>query len=99
MVQVPVGEVVYDTLGHASIRVTMEVYGHLLTPARMHAAEAMRQAPMDRRVARLRPIGYKTGYKPDRGCRRQRSELGCGGPPGSRSRHLGIKSPLLFRMS
>jgi hypothetical protein len=28
------------------------------------------------------------------------AELGkCGGPPGSRSRHLGIKSPLLFRMS
>jgi hypothetical protein len=37
-------EVVSDTLGHASIRVTMDVYGHLLAPSRMHAAEAMRRA-------------------------------------------------------
>ena len=37
-------EVLSDTLGHASIRVTMDVYGHLLAPARMHAAEAMRWA-------------------------------------------------------
>jgi integrase len=37
-------EVVCDTLGHASIRVTMDVYGHLLAPSRMHAAEAMRRA-------------------------------------------------------
>ena len=37
-------EVVSETLGHASIRVTMDVYGHLLAPARMKAAEAMRKA-------------------------------------------------------
>jgi len=37
-------EVVSDTLGHASIRVTMDVYGHLLAPAKMQAAEAMRRA-------------------------------------------------------
>ena len=37
-------EVVSDQLGHASIRVTMDVYGHLLAPSRMHAAEAMRRA-------------------------------------------------------
>ena len=37
-------EVVSDTLGHASIRVTMDVYGHLLAPSRKHAAEAMRRA-------------------------------------------------------
>jgi integrase len=37
-------EVVPDALGHASIRVTMDVYGHLLAPSRMHAAEAMRHA-------------------------------------------------------
>jgi Phage integrase family len=37
-------EVVSDTLGHASIRVTMDVYGHLLAPSRMHAADAMRRA-------------------------------------------------------
>ena len=37
-------EVVSDTLGHASIRVTMDVYGHLLAPSRMHAAETMGRA-------------------------------------------------------
>lgn len=37
-------EVVSDTLGRASIRVTMNVYGHLLAPSRMLAAEAMRRA-------------------------------------------------------
>jgi integrase len=37
-------EVVSETLGHASIRVTMDVYGHLLAPARMQAAEAMPKA-------------------------------------------------------
>ena len=37
-------EVVSDTLGHASIRVTMDVYGHLLAPPKMQAAEAMRRA-------------------------------------------------------
>jgi hypothetical protein len=36
--------VVSDTLGHACIRVTMDVYGHLLAPTRMHAAETMRRA-------------------------------------------------------
>jgi hypothetical protein len=37
-------EVVSDTLGHASFRVTMDVYGHLLAPAKMQAADAMRWA-------------------------------------------------------
>ncbi len=46
---------------------------------------------VDRRVARLRPIGYKTGHKPSHGRRRQHAELGFGGPPGSRIRRLGIK--------
>ena len=41
-------EVVSDTLGHASIRVTMDVYGHLLAPAKMQAAEAMRRALLAR---------------------------------------------------
>jgi hypothetical protein len=31
--------VVSDTLGHASSRVTVDVYGHLLAPSRIHAAE------------------------------------------------------------
>jgi hypothetical protein len=42
---------------------------------------------------------WRTGADLFRACRRQQAELGFGGPPGSRSRHLGIKSPLLFRMS
>jgi hypothetical protein len=37
-------EVVSDTLGHTSIRVTMDVYGHLLAPAKMEAADAMQRA-------------------------------------------------------
>jgi len=54
-------EAVSGTLGHASIRVTMEVYGHLLAPARMHAAEATSRALLARRPARRGAIGYKIG--------------------------------------
>lgn len=36
-------EVVSEVLGHSSIRVTKDVYGHLLAPARAHAATAMQQ--------------------------------------------------------
>jgi integrase len=36
-------EVVSDTLGHSSIRVTKDVYGHLLAASKMKAAEAMRK--------------------------------------------------------
>jgi hypothetical protein len=36
-------EVVADQLGHSSIRVTKDVYGHLLPGARSKAAEAMRR--------------------------------------------------------
>jgi integrase len=37
-------KVVSDTLGHASIRVTADVYGHLLEPAKAEAADAMSEA-------------------------------------------------------
>jgi hypothetical protein len=37
-------EVVSETLGHSSIRVTKDVYGHLLAPARAAAADAMARA-------------------------------------------------------
>lgn len=37
-------EVVSETLGHSSIRVTKDRYGHLLAPARAAAAEAMGRA-------------------------------------------------------
>ena len=36
-------EVVSDALGHSSIRVTKDVYGHLLAASKMKAAEAMRK--------------------------------------------------------
>jgi len=37
-------KVVSEMLGHSSIRVTADVYGHLLAPARTEAAEAMESA-------------------------------------------------------
>ena len=37
-------KVVSETLGHSSIRITADVYGHLLEPAREEAAEAMELA-------------------------------------------------------
>ena len=37
-------KVVSETLGHSSIRITADVYGHLLEPAREEAAEAMERA-------------------------------------------------------
>src|SRR5205814_6850672 len=37
-------EVVSETLGHSSIRVTKDVYGHLLAPARADAADSMARA-------------------------------------------------------
>jgi integrase len=37
-------EVVSESLGHSSIRVTKDVYGHLMAPARAAAADAMGEA-------------------------------------------------------
>lgn len=37
-------EVVSETLGHSSIRLTKDVYGHLMEPARKDAAKAMQRA-------------------------------------------------------
>ena len=37
-------QVVADVLGHASIRMTADVYGHILAPDRQAAAEAMSSA-------------------------------------------------------
>ena len=34
-------QVVSDILGHASIRITSDVYGHVLAPQRQEAAEVM----------------------------------------------------------
>ena len=40
-------EVVSETLGHSSIRLTKDVYGHLMEPARRDAAKAMQRALWD----------------------------------------------------
>jgi integrase len=37
-------EVVSRVLGHASIRITADVYGHIMDPQRQQAAEAMSAA-------------------------------------------------------
>ncbi len=95
-------EVVSDTLGHASIRVTMDVYGHLLAPSRMLAAEAMRRALWIDELPDFAPLATELATnraKDDPGNGVIWDSVGFSGPPGSRSRHLGIKSPLLFRMS
>lgn len=47
-------EVVSEQMGHASIRVTKDVYGHLMPKARAKAAEAMRSVLYDELVA-VRP--------------------------------------------
>ena len=52
-------EVVSDTLGHATIRVTMDVYGHLLAPARMHAAEAMSRALWHDELPDVEPLATR----------------------------------------
>lgn len=37
-------EVVSETLGHSSIRITADIYGHLVEPARQEAAHTMDRA-------------------------------------------------------
>jgi len=37
-------KIVSELLGHASIRVTSDVYGHLMEPAKAEAADAMTAA-------------------------------------------------------
>ena len=88
------GRAARGRLRHAGTRLHPSDDGRLRPPAGAITDACGRgDAPglVDRRAARLRPIGCRTGYKPDQGRPRQRSELGFSGPPGSRSRHLGIK--------
>ena len=90
-------EVVSDTLGHASIRVTMDVYGHLLAPARMHAAEAMSRAlwhdelpATDSLATRLASEGMSESH----GNRPNRDSVG---RPGLDPGTLGLKVPCSSR--
>jgi hypothetical protein len=48
-------EVVSEQMGHASIRVTKDVYGHLMPKARAKAAEAMRSVLFDE-ITPARPL-------------------------------------------
>ena len=48
-------EVVSEQMGHASIRVTKDVYGHLMPKARAKAAEAMRSVLFDE-IIPARPL-------------------------------------------
>ena len=48
-------EVVSEQMGHASIRVTKDVYGHLMPKARAKAVEAMRSVLFDEIIA-VRPL-------------------------------------------
>ncbi len=56
-------EVVSDTLGHSSIRVTKDVYGHLLAASKMKAAEAMRKTLWLEELPDFQPLatGLATG--------------------------------------
>jgi hypothetical protein len=69
-------EVVSETLGHASIRVTKDVYGRLLAESKIKAAEAMRKGAVDREDAQLRSHGYKLGYRSARSIGRRACEQG-----------------------
>jgi hypothetical protein len=59
-------EAVAEQLGHASIRVTKDVYGHLMPRSRARAAEAMRTILYDdvsgRFSRNVQSIGYIIGY-------------------------------------
>ena len=88
-------EVVSETLGHASIRITMDVYGHLLAPARMKAADSMRKAPSIEEMPDFDPLATKVGYRPRLADPNDSSEQGSVGRPGLDPGTLGLK--VLFR--
>jgi integrase len=80
-------EVVVEQLGHASIRVTKDVYGHLMPSSRARAAEAMRTVLFEDDVRASTPPS--TGLAANDVANSHSEPLtGFSGPPGSRSRHL-----------
>ena len=86
-------EVVSDMLGHASIRVTMDVYGHLLAPSRMHAADAMRRALWLNELPDSESLATKMATEAS--VVRGESDLTCDevGRPGLDPGTLGLKVP------
>ena len=51
-------EVVAEQLGHASIRVTKDVYGHFMPRSRANAAEAMRATSSDEATSSILSLHY-----------------------------------------
>ena len=82
---------------NASGRVATDVDAQLVDVGRFHKPQASRHS--------LPPklLGGMLGGRLQGGCRLpEKKRLTCyfgGGPPGARTRHLGIKSPLLYPMS
>ena len=56
-------EVVAEQLGHAPIRVTKDVYGHLMPGSRAKAAEAMREVLFDARPKENSPSICETVHQ------------------------------------
>ena len=88
-------EAVAEQMGHASIRVTKDVYGHLMPRSRARAAEAMRtilydDSPVDAPET-SNALATSLATSGSEKLKILPSDEGFSGPPGSRSRHLGIK--------
>jgi hypothetical protein len=60
-------EVVSDALGHSSIRVTKDVYGHLLASSKMKAAKAMRKTLWLEELPNFEPLATELATHSDGG--------------------------------
>ena len=90
---VPLEVVSDETLRHASIRVTMDVYDHLLAPARMKAAEAMRKALWIEEMPDFNPLATELATERALADPDDASEQGLVGRPGLDPGTLGLKVP------
>ena len=90
-------EVVSDTLGHASIRVTMDVYGHLLAPARTHGAEVMSQALWHDDLPDVEPLATRLATDTPSGFDHNVPTSDSVGRPGLDPGTLGLKVPCSSR--
>jgi integrase len=86
-------EVVSDVLGHASIRVTMDVYGHLLAPSRMQAAEAIRRALWINGLPDYKPLATDVATAPNDEGVQNSVTTDLVGRPGLDPGTLGLKVP------
>jgi hypothetical protein len=86
-------EVVSDKPRRASIRVTMDVYGHLLAPSRMHAAEAMRRALWLDELPDFDPLATELATSPATDGAENTLNWDSVGRPGLDPGTLGLKVP------